>query len=268
MVVSGVYQRNHSRYRFRGREPGRPAAGAIPRRSRYSRAGQHAARDRCSCTFSLPVRTFRWTGGRTSICPPGSRPRADPATDHRRPAGVPIQVSVQTATGGDWLTAAVVSNSSNPAVAVNASAAKLAPGTYQGLVTISTATGRLHPGSSHFDGLQRPDHARGHALVADAHCGGGTERGVVPVGDLGRRSRAVRRELFHRGKPRMAGRASHCTLSAVVPGHHAGRGIRDSILGANRHLPRGSAGHLGEGDHPRAGDVQRVTPPASSLRLR
>jgi uncharacterized protein (TIGR03437 family) len=57
------------------------------------------------------------------------------------PTGVPVQVTAKTATGGPWLTADVIANAPNPAViGVNASATNLAPGTYQGVVIISTTT--------------------------------------------------------------------------------------------------------------------------------
>ena len=57
------------------------------------------------------------------------------------PPGVSIQVSVQTSAGGNWLTANLMAPAPYPAnVGVNASAAGLAPGTYNGLVIISTAT--------------------------------------------------------------------------------------------------------------------------------
>ena len=56
------------------------------------------------------------------------------------PPGVSIQVSVQASAGGSWLTANLMAPAPYPAnVGVSASAAGLAPGTYTGLVIISTA---------------------------------------------------------------------------------------------------------------------------------
>jgi uncharacterized protein (TIGR03437 family) len=58
-----------------------------------------------------------------------------------QPTGVSIQVTVQTSTGKGWLTAVIYANAPSPAgIAVYASAANLAPGTYEGVVLISSTT--------------------------------------------------------------------------------------------------------------------------------
>jgi uncharacterized protein (TIGR03437 family) len=73
--------------------------------------------------------------------PAGSGAAPSPQLIHVQPTGVPVQVTAQTARGGNWLTAQVIANAPDPAVvAVNASAANLPPDTYQGAITITTTT--------------------------------------------------------------------------------------------------------------------------------
>ena len=87
-------------------------------------------------------------GGSLSVSPaslsfylPAGAPAAQsPQLISVGPPGVSIQVSVQASVGGSWLTANLMAPAPYPAnVGVSASAAGLAPGTYTGLVIISTA---------------------------------------------------------------------------------------------------------------------------------
>jgi trimeric autotransporter adhesin len=55
------------------------------------------------------------------------------------PVGNPFTVSAQTASGGNWLSAAVPANFAVPYIIVSANPAGLASGTYQGNVTVSSA---------------------------------------------------------------------------------------------------------------------------------
>jgi uncharacterized protein (TIGR03437 family) len=71
----------------------------------------------------------------------GSGAASNPQLIHVQSAGAPVQVTAQTARGGNWLSAQVIANAPDPAViAVNASAANLPPDSYQGAITISTTT--------------------------------------------------------------------------------------------------------------------------------
>lgn len=79
-------------------------------------------------------------GAMSFYLPAGAPAPPDAQLIYVQPAGVSIQVTVQTVAGKGWLTAEVVAGAPNPAIAVNASAANFAPGTYQGLISISTAT--------------------------------------------------------------------------------------------------------------------------------